>query len=180
MTTLARIDTATTPTPRHALRPVLWFAAVALPLGWVMLTVPIVFGLPAEPFVLATTILGLFLPAVLITARQQGRGAVRALLRQAIRPHRPLWSVAAAALVLTAAVWLTAVAVDGARPLTATVLGSFAFQFLLAVALLHAAFNASAELVDPRYDVARLATTIVLGATAALLVTMKTRASRPQ
>jgi membrane protease YdiL (CAAX protease family) len=251
MTTLAvpRLDTPT-------VRPVLQFTAVALPLGWVLLTVPILFDLPAEPFVLATTILGLLLPAVLITVRRDGRDAAKALLRQAVRPHRPLWWLAAAVLVLPAAVWLAGAAVGGAEPPRGAVLGTFAFQLvssaiviniweelawtgfvqrrlmarwglfggstvtallfalihaplafagagdgddvlmgfailistgiglrlliaavdawsvgsLLVIGLLHGAFNASASLVDPDYDVVRLAVTIVLGTAAAFAV----------
>jgi putative ABC transport system permease protein len=35
------------------LRPLLTFAAVALPIGWVVLGIPVAMGLPQEPFVLA-------------------------------------------------------------------------------------------------------------------------------
>jgi len=49
---------------------------------------------------------------------------------------------------------------------------------LLAVALLHAGFNASSDLIEPGHDVIRLALTVVLGAAAALVVTVRTHSSR--
>jgi hypothetical protein len=49
---------------------------------------------------------------------------------------------------------------------------------LLAVAMLHATFNASSELVRPQHDVARPGTAIALGAVAALVVTTRARTSK--
>jgi hypothetical protein len=47
-----------------ALRPLVAFAAVALPSGWVLLGVPVAAGVPVAPFVLATLLIGLVGPAV--------------------------------------------------------------------------------------------------------------------
>ena len=40
---------------------------VALPVGWVLLSISLVADLPIEPFVLATLLLGLVAPALLLT-----------------------------------------------------------------------------------------------------------------
>jgi len=42
-----------------ALRPLITFAAIALPIGWVLLSLPVVLHLPLEPFVLPVNLLGL-------------------------------------------------------------------------------------------------------------------------
>ena len=102
-----------------SLRPVRTFALVALPLGWSILSIPLLLGLPIEPFALLTTIFALLLPSLLITRREAGGGAVRALLRDAIRLPRPLWWVLAAVTVIPTITWLVANALGAAEPLTA-------------------------------------------------------------
>ena len=110
----------------RSLRPLLLFAAIALPVGWVALSVPVALGLGQEPFVLLALVLGLILPALLLTARESGRSGVRALLRDAVRLPRPLWWAPVAALALPAAVWAAASTVGGAQPLTSSLLVDFA------------------------------------------------------
>jgi membrane protease YdiL (CAAX protease family) len=131
--TLARHHTATGP----ALQPVLAFAAVALPVGWVLLSVPVVLGLPQEPFVLAALLLGLILPALVLTARESGRAGVRALLRDAVRLPRPLWWGPVAALALPAVVWTVALIGGGARPLSLSLLGDAAFALVLSAVVIN-------------------------------------------
>ena len=101
-----------------SLRPVGTFALVALPLGWLILSIPLLLGLPVEPFALLTTLFALLVPALVITRRQAGGTAVRALLRDAIRPPRPLWWVLAAVTVIPTLTWLIAAALGVAEPLS--------------------------------------------------------------
>ena len=108
-----------------ALRPLITFVAIALPLGWLLLTPPVVLGLPMEPFVLAVNFLGLLAPALLLTRRRAGGAGVRALLRDAVRPPRPLWWIVAAAFALPVTVWTAASALGGAQPLTGSLVSDF-------------------------------------------------------
>ncbi len=108
-----------------ALRPLVAFVAVALPLGWLLLTPAVVLGLPMEPFVLAVNFLGLLAPALLLTRRRSGGAAVRALLRDAVRPPRPVWWLVAAALVLPVTAWTAASAAGGAQALTGSLVSGF-------------------------------------------------------
>lgn len=77
--------------------PLVVFTAVALPVGWVLLTVPLLTGLPVEPFILGTLFLGLVLPAVLLTRRD---ASVRRLLADTVRPPRPIWLLLPAAALI--------------------------------------------------------------------------------
>ncbi len=134
--------TAWTPAPIHdpqpaALRPLLTFAAVALPVGWAILTPAILLGLPQEPFVMATLLLALVAPALVITARRSGGAGLRALLRDAVRLPRPLWWVAPAALVLPVTVWLTASTAGVARPLTTALVTDYLVAFLSSVLIIN-------------------------------------------
>lgn len=92
--------TTTPPSPHTAAsrRPLLLFAATAVPVGWLLLGTAVAADLPVEPFVLGTLVLGLVLPAVLLTRRER-TGGVRALLRDCVRLPRPLLLVPAAVLV---------------------------------------------------------------------------------
>ncbi|MEX5303270.1 CPBP family glutamic-type intramembrane protease [Kocuria sabuli] len=86
----------TTPTPPHRnterrpagdsparRRPVTVFLVLALTLGWTALTVPVLTGLPGEPFLLLLNYIGLLGSALLVTRLADGPGAVRRLLRRA-------------------------------------------------------------------------------------------------
>jgi membrane protease YdiL (CAAX protease family) len=81
------------------LRQLVTFAAVALPVGWLMLSVPLVADVPLEPFVLATLYLGLVLPTVVLTRRDPD-ASMRQLLRDTVRLPHPWWLVVPAALVV--------------------------------------------------------------------------------
>ena len=99
------------------------FALVALPTGWVLLSVPLVVNVPVEPFVLLTLLVGLVIPAVILT-HQAPDTSVRVLLRDVFRLPRPLLWLLPALALLPAATWLGARVADAARAPTAnTVLG---------------------------------------------------------
>jgi membrane protease YdiL (CAAX protease family) len=94
-------------------RPLLVFAAVALPTGWIMLGLPVALGMPVEPFVLATLLLGLVTPAIVLTRRDPGT-SVRALLRDTVRAPRP-WLLLPALVVVPGLTWVVA-ALTGHAP----------------------------------------------------------------
>ena len=96
----------TTPTRRLDTRALLPFVAVALPVGWVLLSIPLVADLPIEPFVLATLLLGLVAPALLLTRRDPAT-SIRALLHDCWRVPRPL-VLLPALLVIPVTTWAVA------------------------------------------------------------------------
>jgi membrane protease YdiL (CAAX protease family) len=120
-----------------ALRPLLLFAAVALPIGWALLAVPVALQLPTEPFALAALLFALLIPAVVLTARETGRDGVKRLLRDAIRLPRPSWWGLVAVTVIPVSVWGLAAAVGGAEPLTPTVLIGYAIAFLSSTVIIN-------------------------------------------
>jgi membrane protease YdiL (CAAX protease family) len=107
------------------LRPLLIFVAVALPIGWILLAIPVANDLPQEPFVLGAVLLALVFPTVLLTVRESGWAGVQSLLRDVVRPPRPWWWGIAAAFALPAVVWIAAAAQGGAEPLTVTLIVLF-------------------------------------------------------
>lgn len=64
-------------------RPVTVFLVLALCVGWAALTVPVVTGLPVEPFLLLLTFVGLLGSAVVATRLADGPGGIRRLLARA-------------------------------------------------------------------------------------------------
>ena len=68
---------------RAARRPVLTFVCAALGLGLPMLTVPMVLGVENAPFLLGMVFLGLVVPALAISRRADGHGAVRRMFGRA-------------------------------------------------------------------------------------------------
>jgi membrane protease YdiL (CAAX protease family) len=90
----------TTGTPDDPeLRPLIWFVVAALPVGWVLLSVPLVLDAPLAPFVLGTLYLGLVLPTVLLT-RRDPHTSMRQLLRDTVRLPRPAWLLVPAGLAI--------------------------------------------------------------------------------
>ena len=129
--TLATPGTAPGPVADDpSLRPLLVFAAIAVTTGCVLLGVGVALGLPSEPFALATLLVGMVLPALVITARQAGGAGVRALLRDAVRPPRPMWWGLFAVLAVPALAWTGASMVGGEQPLTSSLLIGFAVQLV--------------------------------------------------
>ena len=124
-----------TPPPVHdpdptALRPILTFAAVALPIGWILLSLPVLLDAPQEPFALASILLALLPAALVITARRSGGAGVRALLRDAVRLPRPLWWAFPAVTAIPVVTWVVASLLGEAKPLTTSLLMSFLFQLV--------------------------------------------------
>jgi membrane protease YdiL (CAAX protease family) len=101
------MNTSHTPPARTAdrsLRPVLMFVATALPVGWVLLSVPLFVDLPMAPFILATLFLGLVLPTVVLTRRDPD-ASMRQLLGDTLRLPRPAWLLLPAALAIPVATY---------------------------------------------------------------------------
>ena len=84
------------------LRPLLRFAGIAVPVGWVLLTIPLLIDTAVEPFVLGTLLFGLVIPALMLTVGGHS-SSVRALLRDTVRVPRPRWLLVPAALLIPAA-----------------------------------------------------------------------------
>jgi membrane protease YdiL (CAAX protease family) len=102
-----------------SLRPLIQFAATALPVGWLMLSVPIVTGLPTGPFILATLLFGLVVPSLILTGRETGRAGLKRLLRDSVRLPRPWVWLPVAALALPVAVSAAAAAQGDGHRVTA-------------------------------------------------------------
>ena len=126
--------TVTTSTARAAdnpdLKPLIQFVTVAVPVGWVLLTIPFLLDLPVEPFVLGTLFLGLVLPTVVLT-RRDPTASMRQLLRDTVRPPRPLWLLLPAALVIPGAVAAVAALLGVGVPLTASFVANLAVMNVL-------------------------------------------------
>jgi membrane protease YdiL (CAAX protease family) len=120
-----------------SLRPVRTFALVALPVGWAILSIPLLLGLPVDPFVLLTVLFALLIPALLITRREAGGTEVRALLRDAVRLPRPLWWGLAAVTVIPTVTWLAAAALGGAQPLTSALVVAYLVDLVVAAVLVN-------------------------------------------
>ena len=105
---------AKNPPPR---RPLVTFAAVALPVGWVLLSVPLVVDVPLEPFVLAT-----LLPRprrYRLSCSPAGTAAsVKAPVPGLIRLPRPLWLLVPAALLIPVAVGAAGALAGGGPAIT--------------------------------------------------------------
>ena len=123
--------------PASSLRPVLQLGAIALPVGWLLLSIPLLLDLPFEPFVLGTLVLGMIVPAVLLTRRESGRAGVKALFRSAVQPPRPRWLLAVALLAIPVLSWLVATAVGGAQPLTGSLMATIGVQFATGLLLVN-------------------------------------------
>lgn len=80
MSTTAAPPQPAAPTSIVRRRPLTTFLALAFGLGWPMLALPLVAGLPADPFLLALVLVALLAPALALTRLTGGPGAVRRLL----------------------------------------------------------------------------------------------------
>ncbi len=105
---------ASTGDPAKALLP---FALIALGIGGSLLALSTVIK-PEAPFMLASTVFGLVMPALFLTHREGGGAAVRALLRNCVRPPSSWWWLPLAAFTLPVATWTTGAASGGAVDLT--------------------------------------------------------------
>ena len=64
-------------------RPMTTFLALAFGIGWPMLTLPLLAGVPADPFLLGLVFVGLLAPALVVTRLTGGPGAIKRLLSRA-------------------------------------------------------------------------------------------------
>lgn len=72
---------------------------------------------PDAPFVIAAVLVGLMLPALVLTHREAGTEGLRALVRGCVRPPASWWWLAIAAFGLPVLTWTAGAALGGARPL---------------------------------------------------------------
>jgi membrane protease YdiL (CAAX protease family) len=107
---------AANPDRTTQLRPLLVFAAIAVPSGWFFLSIPLLLDLPDAPFVLATLLLGLVLPA-LVLSRQDPATSARELLRSTFRRPRPVGVLVPALAVVPALTWVGARLAGAEQPL---------------------------------------------------------------
>ena len=136
MSNTASLSHTTPRLPTVPPRQLLIFGVIAVTSGWVLLSVPAVLNLPVEPFILGTLIIGLVLPALVISFLTPGLSAL-ALLRSVFRPPHPLWILAPAALTIPTTVWLAASIAGVAIPLDAARLGVFALEMLSSVLIIN-------------------------------------------
>jgi membrane protease YdiL (CAAX protease family) len=99
--------------PTRALLP---FTVAALCIGGSLLALSTAFQ-PEGAFLIAAVLFGLALPAVVLTHREGGGPAVRALLRGCVRLPSAWWWLPLAAFALPVATWTTGAAIGGAQPL---------------------------------------------------------------
>lgn len=109
--------TTTSSTGPHATRMLLPFAIAALGIGIPLMTLSVLVQ-PDAPFLLATILFALALPALVLTHRETGLAGVRALLRDCVRPPRPWWWLPLAGFGLPIVSWTIGSALGGAQPLT--------------------------------------------------------------
>lgn len=146
------VSPAAPTTPRPSARPVLILTLIALPAGWLLLSLPIVLGLPVELFVLATLYLAMVPTALLLTRRAFGRAGVATLLRSAVTLPRPWIWLIVALVGLPALSLLVAGPLGGVQPLTGDLLGGAAVQFWSGLVLV----NLAEEMVWMRFVQHRL------------------------
>ncbi|HYO38109.1 MAG TPA: CPBP family intramembrane glutamic endopeptidase [Nocardioidaceae bacterium] len=110
----APVSDVTPPDPRRQL---LVFAVVAVLVGGFLLGLSTLLH-PGAPFLLGALVLGLVLPALVLTHRESGGPGVRALLKDCVRLPRSWWWLPLAGFALPVLSWTTGAAIGGAEPLT--------------------------------------------------------------
>ena len=124
------LATGPEPADRSELRPLVTFTLVALPVGWVLLSIPLVTGLPLSPFILGTLYLGLVLPAAVLT-RRDPHGSLRDLFRDAVRLPRPVWLLVPATLLIPGGTAAAGALLGADTGLSASFLGDLALANVL-------------------------------------------------
>jgi len=117
------------------LAPLLTFGAIAVPTGWVLLSVPLLADLPVAPFVLLTNFLGLLLPALVLTRR--AGASTRALLRDAVRLPRPLAWLLPGVLLLPLVTWSLAALAGVEEQVDGPLLASLAVNVVSSVVIIN-------------------------------------------
>jgi uncharacterized protein len=64
-------------------RPITTFLALVFGIGWPMLTVPLLLGMPSDPFLLGLVFIALLAPALVVSRLVGGPGAIKRLLSRA-------------------------------------------------------------------------------------------------
>ena len=106
------------------------FVIAALGVGAPLLALSTVIQ-PDAPVLLAAMLLGLALPALVLTYREAGRAGVRALLRDCVRLPRPWWWLLLAGFGLPVLTWTTGAALGGAQPLTWGLVAFYVFDLVV-------------------------------------------------
>lgn len=65
-------------------RPITTFLALVFGIGWPMLTLPLLVGIPTDPFLLGLVFIALLAPALLVTRLTGGPGAIKRLLSRTV------------------------------------------------------------------------------------------------
>jgi membrane protease YdiL (CAAX protease family) len=112
------------------------FAVVALGIGGPLLALSTLIE-PGAPFILAAVLVGLALPAVVLTHRDTGGDGVRALLRDCLRMPSAWWWLPAAGFALPCLTWTTAAALGGAHPLTWSLLGYYVADLIIGAVVIN-------------------------------------------
>ncbi len=117
-------------------RQLMIFLAIAVGVGWPLLTLSILIQ-PDAPFIFAAVLLGLALPALVLTHRQAGRAGVRALLRDCVRLPSRWWWLLLAAFGLPTATWAIGAALGGAQPLTWSMVAFFTADLIIGALIIN-------------------------------------------
>ncbi len=150
--------------PRSGVRLQMIFAASAVLGGGVLLALSRLVT-PGEPFLLAAVYGTLLLPALVLTRAERRHGAIRELLRQAIRLPRPLWWLPVAGAAIPVATWTLGATLGAARPVTWTTLVALVLDIVIGLVVI----NLAEELAWTGYFQSRAMTR--WGATRGSLVT---------
>lgn len=124
------------PRDNPAARPLIVFASIAIPVGWVLLTAYQLLDLPAEPFVLATLLIGLLVPAIVLTRRDPTTDG-RQLWRDCYKRPRPLLVLVPAIVAIPGLTALVAHASGVGRSMTASLLLSLAINIVSSVLIIN-------------------------------------------
>lgn len=128
--------TNTSSTGPRETRMLLPFVIAALGIGIPLMTLS-VFVEPDAPFLLATILFALALPALVLTHRETGGAGVRALLRDCVRPPRPWWWLPLAAFGLPVISWTIGSTLGGAQPLTWSMLAFYVGDLIIGALIIN-------------------------------------------
>lgn len=120
----------TDPARSGSIRPLLAFSVIALGIGGPLLALYTVIQ-PGAPFLIASLLFGLALPALVLTHREAGGAGVRALLRDCVRLPTSWWWLPLAGFALPVLTWGTGAALGGAQSLTWGLAASFVADLVI-------------------------------------------------
>jgi len=117
-------------------RQLMIFLVIALGVGGPLLALSTLIE-PDAPFLIAAVLLGLSLPALVLTHRQAGPAGVRALLRDCVRLPRRWWWLLLAAFGLPVVTWAVGAALGGAQPLTWSVVAFYTADLIIGALIIN-------------------------------------------